>query len=156
MPDSGTSVNPVALVAAGLGVAVAVGLCVAVGEGVLVSVGRFGGSVGAGGTGVELGGGGELVASRGIRVAAGTRGVFVETGGGAVVDPQPTNRNRTHKTRAIRRLTTISRASGEKRLVDMAFLLIENNPMSRLSVQATIADSGPVGLCLTLGAVATW
>jgi hypothetical protein len=74
-------------------------------------------------------------------VALGATGVFVETGGGAVVDPQPTKRNGKHTTKAISMLTTITGASGEKRLLDMSFLLIRNNPMSRLSVQAKIASS---------------
>jgi hypothetical protein len=106
-----------------------------------VSVGGFGVSVGGGGTGVELGGCGVLVASVVIRVALGATGVFVEAGSGAVVDPQPTMRNGKHTTKAISMLTNITRASGEKRLPDMSFLLIRNNPMSRLSVQANIASS---------------
>jgi hypothetical protein len=73
-------------------------------------------------------------------VAANATGVFVATEDGAVVDPQPTRRNGKHTTKAIIILTTITRASGEKRFLDMFFLLIRNSPMSRLSVQANRAS----------------
>jgi hypothetical protein len=106
-----------------------------------VFVGGSGVFVGVGDAGVELGGRRMLVASAAIRVAVGATGVFVTTGGGAVVDPQPTKRNGKHATKAIIVPTTITTVSGEKRLLDTSFLLIRNNPMSRLSVQANIASS---------------
>jgi hypothetical protein len=65
-------------------------------------------------------------------VAASATGVFVATEGGAVVDPQPTKRNGEHTTKAIVMLATITRVGGEKRFLDMSFLLIRNSPMSRV------------------------
>jgi hypothetical protein len=75
-------------------------------------------------------------------VAASAIGVFVATEDGAVVDPQPTKRNGKHTTKAIIILTTITRVGGEKRCLDMSFLLIRNGPMSRLNEQANSASSG--------------
>ena len=132
--------SPGISVAVGVGVAVAVGMGVAVGEGVAVSVGGFGVSIGVGGTGVEVGGRGVLVASTAIRVAAGATGVFVETGNGVAVDPQPTKRSKKHTTKAISVPRTITRASSEKSFLDISFLLMGNNPLPRLNVQANTSS----------------
>jgi hypothetical protein len=84
VPGSGSRVNPVALVTAGVAVAVAV--AAAVGDGLVVSVG---------GTGVFVGGSGVRVGSRAIWGAVAARDVGV---GSAV--PQPATRSDMSRTRA--------------------------------------------------------